>query len=256
MMRLFALALLAAACRNEPATSSTPTTAPPPSPAPPPTTSVPELIATTMCDWYWRSSAANARPYDSLEQCLAENTVTPAGCSEQQARACAAFARDEAQPGSVGLTSSPDCVACMNAVTQAQTVKAFAEEKAALDRAKLTVHSATLHKGAWPADLRERRNDAALVVIDVELASFGYRIDPDDFVLVEPGAAKDAVALADSPYAERLTRDGRPVDWRDPSVIDDPDLRMRAFFPVPKAAVGKPLVVEYNGKQSSPFTAR
>jgi hypothetical protein len=89
-----------------------------------------------------------------------------------------------------------------------------------------------------------------------QLSGFGYRIDPDDYLLVAPGAAKDAPAISDSPYAQRLTRDGKPVDWRDPSVINDPDLRMRAFFPVPKSASRGSLIVEYNGKQSAPFTVR
>jgi len=96
------------------------------------------------------------------------------------------------------------------------------------------------------------KTDAILVVIDVELSGYGYRIDPDDFVLVTPAGE----AVSDSPYAERLDRAGKHVDWRDPSVIDDPDLRMRAFFPLPKTASAEPLAVSYNGKQSTPFTVR
>lgn len=253
-MRLVVCLVMAAACsQGQP--SSSERAAQPRAAAVPPGVAVPELVAKTLCDWYWRSSSTNARPYDSLEQCIAENTLSPGGCTEQQARACAAFAR-EATPGSAGLTSSPDCVACIEPVRSATFKKAYAEESAALARATLTVHSARPHTGTWPADVADRRTNAVLVVVDVELSGFGYRIDPDDFLLVTPGAAKGAAAVADSPYAERLTRDGKPVDWSDPSVVDDPDLRIRAFFPVAKAASAGPFAVEYNGKPSAPFSLR
>lgn len=253
-MRSACLLVLLVGCSNDrgPASSAgSAAAASPPAPAPA-VASAPDLVATTWCDWYWRSTMPSAREYDSREACVAASTVTPS-CTEQQAQACAAFART-AEPGQApGLNGSPDCVACLDAMTTARHARAFAEEQAALDRATLTVHTARRHDGAWPADIADRRTaDAILVAVDVELSGYGYRIDPDDFVLVTATGAP----VADGPYAERLTRAGTRVDWTDASVVDDPDLRVRAFFPVPTAARATPLAVSYNGKQSTPFTVR
>jgi hypothetical protein len=244
---------LASACgRKEPA--------PPPVPTPVTTArsdaSPQDIVARTVCDWYWRSSSANARPYPSLDECIAAETK-PRACDAKQADACAAFARD-AKPGTGnGLDDSPDCAACLAPAPDPALAAAFAEQRAARERAKLTVHSARIHTRAWPKDLEEVRDASKIVVVlDIELGGYGYRIDPDDFVLDVATADPKAEAAGSWPYTERLTRSGKPTTWTDPAVIDDPDLRMRAYFALPKTASAESLVVSYDGKRSAPFKVR
>lgn len=219
-----------------------------------PSASASEVFARTVCDHYWKFTSTAARPYDSLGACIAAETL-PRPCSVEQAQACAAFA-EPLRPGAPGngLLGSADCAACLNASPAAGD--AYAEQRAALERATLAVHSATLHTAAWPADIAPQKNaKTVLVKVDVSLTGYGYRIDPDDFVLVLAGESQ-ADAVSSGPYTERLSSAGKPVAWDDPSVRDDPDLRIVAFFPLPATARQKPLAVGYAGKVSTPFQLR
>lgn len=91
-----------------------------------------------------------------------------------------------------------------------------------------------------------------LVKLDVEMTGYGYRIDPDDFILVRATGAQPE-SVGDWPYTERLTASGKPTAWTDPAVVNDPDLRMLAYFVVPASLRRQSLAVSYNGKVSRPF---
>jgi hypothetical protein len=211
------------------------------------------IMARTLCDHTWRFSSASARPYASKELCLEARRI-PRPCSADQARRCSTFAR-ELGPGAPGegLHGDADCRACL--APHPDAPNPLAEQRAALERSVLTVHSVRLPKGAWPAELASQRSSSAILVqLDLSLTGYGYRIDPDDFMLVESAAATTAVA--DSPFTERLTRNGRPVAWTDPSIVDDPDLRILASFVVSAALAGSSLHVSYDGKISAPFVVR
>jgi hypothetical protein len=248
--------VLAAACAKERASSESGTKVRP-APAQPtkvsPNNNASTVVARTLCDWYWRSSGSTARPYDTFERCI-EAETKPRVCTEPQAQACEAFVRT-LQPGSAGqgLYGSPDCSACLTPTHDPKREAEIAELRAAYARAKLVVHSADVHTDDWPTDLAALRAPTKLLVtLDVEMSNFGYRIDPDDFELLF--ATPPNEPLAGLEYAERLTRDGKPIDWRDPAVVNDPDLRMKGFFVVPSDARGKSVVVSFEEKRSAPFT--
>ena len=63
-------------------------------------------------------------------------------------------------------------------------------------------------------------------------------------------------AIASGPYTERLTRAGKPVAWDDPAIVDDPDLRMVAFFVTATANRGKKLVVLVGQKKAVGIAVR
>lgn len=103
----------------------------------------------------------------------------------------------------------------------------------ALTRATLTVHTAQKHGGPWPGELEvERGPKVFLLAIDLELASFAYRIDPDRFLLE--------------------TTSGDIVS-QSPVTRDQHDGRMTALFVVGNALRAKSVVLSYEGKRSKPF---
>lgn len=252
------LLLAVAACSpgsEEPRRATGTASAPVPAPSTAQPASASELIARAVCDHYWKSTSAAARPYDSLASCVAAETKSRP-CDASQAQACADFARSlPAGGGGKGLLGSPHCAACLAPAPApgASVQDPLAAQRAALEGATLTVHSAKEHAGVWPVDLQPQRKPSSMLVkVDIELSGYGYRIDPDDFVLVD---AKREI-VGDSPYTERLTRKGAPIAWTDPSVRDDPDLRLLAYFVVPTSLRGKTLTVDYGGKLSRPFELR
>ena len=187
-----------------------------------------------------------------MEACIRAETHERA-CTLANAEACAEFAR-ALQPGAAGngLNGSPDCVACLDPKADTSMQAAFAEQQKALDGATLTVHTAKIDNGKWPADLADQKTKSTVLAkLDVELTNYGYRIDPDDFVIVE-----GAYTVASGPYTERLTHAGQPVAWTDPSIVNEPDLRIVAYFVLSAAARGRSFAVSYNGKVSRTFELR
>lgn len=137
-----------------------------------------------------------------------------------------------------------------------ELVRGMREQTARLHRARFEVYSARIHDGPWPADLpRPDGGSTICFVVDVELTGYGVRIDPDDYLLVT-GTGPNRRIVAANPYCERLTHDGRPVDWQDPAITGDPDLRMRAYFAVPEAERGTSVRIEYDDKPTGPFVIR
>jgi hypothetical protein len=264
MARLGVLVLVLAggACEKKRTEQTAPTT-PSPAPAPereqralaePKATAVgQEVFARALCDWFWRSSVSSARMYDSLEECIALQTK-PRACTDEQARACALYMRD-AQPGTgEGLNGNLDCAACLTPTHDPVLEAEIAAQRAALERAKLVVHSAAIQT-TWPETLEALRDASkVLVMVDVEMTGYGYRIDPDDFELLS--AAPPHEAITGIELAERLTRAGQPVAWTDPEVVNDPDLRIRAYFVIPAAMRGTSAVIDFEGKRSAPFSIR
>ena len=103
----------------------------------------------------------------------------------------------------------------------------------ALARATLKVHAAKKHDGVWPAELDAERGPAVFLVdVDVELASFAYRIDPDRLLLET--TAGDIVSQS-------------------PVTLGVDNGRMTAMFVVGNALQAKSVVVTYDGKRSQPF---
>lgn len=70
--------------------------------------------------------------------------------------------------------------------------KAFAEQQKALENASLVVHSAVVERG-WRKELAHEKDAAKIVInLDIELSGYGYRIDPDDFVIIDETKTGDA----------------------------------------------------------------
>lgn len=180
--------------------------------------------------------------------------VAPPAASPAPRQTLTAVDRPPAAPDPVHLTCN--------------VVEQLARERS-LEGGTLTVHSATLPSGSGPAELQARRDPAkVLVKIDIELTNYGYPIDPDDFVLEtrrdpmtieahdETMVLEKIETIGKNPYTERLTHAGKPIAWKDPSIVNDPDLRILAYFQVPRAVQGKWLTISYNHKGSIPFMLR
>lgn len=253
MTRWCAVLLALAGCARTSDTTS-PERAPAPAPATPRPAAPTDVMARALCDHYWKFSSASARPYPSVDECITAETK-PRACAAAQATACAEFARAlEPDQAGAGLMGSADCAACLGGPAP-ELEAAMAEQQRALDAATLTVHAARIATRAErPTELGAAAG-AVVVRIDVELTGYGYRIDPDDFVLGTPaGAAFET--LASDPFTERLTHAGAPVAWTDPTIMNDPDLRIVAYFQLPGAAPRTPLTIGYEGKLSRAFVLR
>jgi hypothetical protein len=166
------------------------------------------------------AACATGRPVTPAPPAPAAVTVAPAAAAPPPVEPAApvdSVAPPLAEPPPPGVDEAPDPAAVA----------------AALERATLTVHTAHAYTGAWPAELEmERGPSVFLLELDLELASYAYRIDPDKLLL--ESTRGDIVSQA-------------------PLATDAPGGHTTAVFVLAKAMQSKRLVLSYDGKRSKPF---